>query len=539
MSDDNGPHTVPSGASPAARSTGPGRTGHTTDSGDPGQAGRTTGTGRTFLGHPWGLATLSGVEMWERFSFYGLQGILAYYLYYSVTAGGLGMDKEVALSIVGAYGGLVYLTSVAGAWVSDRVLSAERSLFLSAVLIMIGHLSLSLLPGYTGLGVGLACVAVGSGTLKTTSQVVLGSFYSEDDPRRDGGFSIYYVGVNIGALFGPLLTGTLWGWRGFHWGFGAAALLMFIGLVQYTLNRRGIIAEVGHTVANPLPRRQYLPWGVGAVVVVAVVVAVFATGLVPLSQLATSAAVVALVAAVVLWVQMHRSPLVTAPERAKLVGFIPMFLGSVVFWTVYQQQFTTLAVYADQRLNRSVFGHEVTPTVVQSISPVFVIVFAGVAGALWTRLGDRQPTYPVKFGLGIILCGAAMLVLLPFAGGAANSTPMLALAVLFLLFVFGELLLSPVGNSLVTRLAPTAFPTRMFALWMLSVSLGTALSGTVAGYYDPSDAGAERAFLLVMFLVSAVVGGVLLVLARPVNRLLAGGRAAVGAGSGAAGPDRR
>ena len=149
---------------------------------------------RTFFGHPFGLANLSGVEMWERFSFYGLQALLAYYLYYTVADGGLGMEQSTALSIVGAYGGLVYLTGVAGAWVADRILSAERTLFYSAVLVMLGHISLALLPGYVGVTLGLVFIAVGSGALKTTSQVVLGSLYSHDDPRRDGGFSIYYMG---------------------------------------------------------------------------------------------------------------------------------------------------------------------------------------------------------------------------------------------------------------------------------------------------------------------------------------------------------
>lgn len=178
---------------------------------------------RTFFGHPWGLANLSGVEMWERFSFYGLQALLSYYLYYSVADGGLGMDKATALSVVGAYGGLVYLTSVAGAWVADRILSAERTLYYSAILVMIGHISLAVFPGFTGVTLGLVCIAVGSGALKTTSQVVLGALCDRDDPRRDGGFSIYYMGVNIGALVGPLITNALWGWQGFHWGFGAAA----------------------------------------------------------------------------------------------------------------------------------------------------------------------------------------------------------------------------------------------------------------------------------------------------------------------------
>ncbi|RAV33851.1 peptide MFS transporter [Corynebacterium heidelbergense] len=473
---------------------------------------------RTFFGHPWGLANLSGVEMWERFSFYGLQALLAYYLYYSAAQGGLGMNEASALSIVGAYGGLVYLTSVAGAWVADRILSAERTLFYAAILVMIGHISLALLPGFTGVVVGLVCIAVGSGALKTTTSVVLGALYHRDDPRRDGGFSIYYMGVNIGALVGPFITNALWGWRGFHWGFGAAAVMMAVGLIQYAAMRKQTIKDAGHQVANPLPRRQYLPIFLGAAAVIAVVVVLFITGVLHVSQLANMAALATLVIAVILWLQMYRSDLVTAEERSRLVGFIPMFIAGVAFFSLFQQQFTVLAVYSDQRLNRSIFGWEMPPGMVQSINPAFIIIFAAVFAAVWTRLGDRQPSYVTKFASSLVIIGVALLLFLPFAGGGANSTPMWAFVAIIFLFTMAELLLSPVGNSMATRLAPQAFPTRMYALWMLSIGLGTALSGSLARFYDPSSAAAERSYFLVTFIVTVALGLAILASRRWVLR---------------------
>ncbi|HIW96606.1 MAG TPA: peptide MFS transporter [Candidatus Corynebacterium gallistercoris] len=469
---------------------------------------------RTFFGHPWGLANLSGVEMWERFSFYGLQALLSYYLYYSVADGGLGMDKGTALSIVGAYGGLVYLTSVAGAWVADRILSAERTLYYSAILVMIGHISLAVMPGFAGVTVGLVCIAVGSGALKTTSQVVLGDLYDRDDPRRDGGFSIYYMGVNIGALVGPLITNALWGWKGFHWGFGAAAVMMAIGLVQYTLMRKQTIQDAGHEIANPLPKSKYLPVLLGTIAAVVAIVALFATGILHVSNLSNIAAFVALAIAVVIWFQMYRSDLVTADERSRLLGFIPMFAASVAFWSLFQQQFTVLAVYSDERLDRTMFGIELPPGVVQSINPLFIILFAAVFGAIWTKLGDKQPSYGAKFAMGLGIIGTAMLLFIPFAGGGANSTPFLVIVLILFLFTMGELMVSPVGNSMATRLAPHAFPTRMFALWMLSLSLGTALSGTLAGFYNPDDAGAERVYFLVMFGVTATLAVLMFVIRK-------------------------
>lgn len=464
---------------------------------------------RTFFGHPFGLANLSGVEMWERFSFYGLQALLAFYLYYSVADGGLGMDKSTATSIVGAYGGLVYLTGVAGAWVADRILSAERTLYYSAVLVMLGHISLALMPGYIGVILGLVFIAVGSGALKTTSQVVLGDLYDRDDPRRDGGFSIYYMGVNIGGLLGPLITNALWGWKGFHWGFGAAALMMAIGLVQYTLLRKQTIQDAGHDVVNPLPRKKYLPVFIGAAAAIVVFVLLFITGVLKVGQLSNITALLAVIIAVVLWVQMYRSKLVTDVERSRLVGFVPMFVASVAFWSLFQQQFTVIAVYSDERLNRNLFGMEIPPGVVQSINPLFIILFAAVFGAMWTKLGDKQPSYAAKFSMALVVIGGALLLFLPFAGGGANSTPMWAMVLILFLFTMGELMLSPVGNSMATRLAPKAFPTRMFGLWLLSISLGTSLSGSLAAFYNPEDPSAERTYFVAMFAVMVGLGAVM------------------------------
>lgn len=383
---------------------------------------------------------------------------------------------------------------------------------------MCGHISLALLPGFIGVTVGLVCIAVGSGGLKTTSQVVLGQLYDREDPRRDGGFSIYYMGVNIGGLIGPLITNALWGWKGFHWGFGAAAIMMAIGLIQYVLMRQQTIQDAGHEVANPLPKSKYLPVFLGVGVVVAGIVGLFLSGILHVNQLSNMTALLALCVAVYLWLDMYRSDKVTDDERSRLVGFIPMFLAAVAFWSLFQQQFTVLAVYSDQRLNRTVFGHELPPGVVQSINPLFIILFAGVFASMWTKLGKRQPTYGIKFALALAVIAVTMLIFLPFAGGGPNSTPFMVIFVIFFLFTMAELLLSPVGNSMATRLAPHAFPTRMFALWMMSVSLGTALSGSLAQLYDPTTAESERSYFLLMFGVTMALSAVLFVLRKWINR---------------------
>ncbi|QYR17493.1 peptide MFS transporter [Corynebacterium glutamicum] len=465
---------------------------------------------KKFFGQPWGLANLFGVEMWERFSFYGMQSILAFYLYYSVTDGGLGMNQTAALSIVGAYGGFVYMTSLVASFIADRVLGSERTLFYSAIIVMLGHIALALIPGYTGLSIGLVLIGLGSGGVKTAAQVVLGQLYSRTDTRRDAGFSIFYMGVNLGGLFGPLITNALWGWGGFHWGFGIAAVGMALGLIQYVAMRKTTIGAAGHTVPNPLPKNEYARWIIGAVVVVAAVVALIATGIIKLEWLSNITAAIALIAAIALLAQMYVSPLTSAAEKSRLLGFIPMFIGGVLFFAIFQTQFTVLAVYSDTRLDRNFFGIDLPPGLINSFNPIFIIIFSGIFATLWTKLGAKQWSTAVKFGVANIVIGCALFFFLPFAGGAENSTPMALIIWVYFLFTIAELLLSPVGNSLATKVAPEAFQSRMFAVWLMAVSMGTSLSGTLGGYYDPTDAGSEKVFFITVGVAAIVLGAIVI-----------------------------
>ena len=477
---------------------------------------------RRFFGHPLGLANLSGIELWERFSFYGMQGLLAYYIYYAVGEGGLGYSEQVATSIVGAYGGLVYASAILGGWVSDRLFGAERTLFGAAVLIMVGHLSLALIPGAVGLGIGLVCVAVGAGTLKATTSTVVGGMYRLADDRRDAAFSIYYMAVNIGGLLGPLVTGAIWKAQGFHWGFGAAAVGMALGLIQYVIMRRSTLKGVGVTVPNPLPAKLRLPYLGGGLVVVGVVVALFATGVLALESLATLVTVIAVGGAIALFAILIGSGKTTTEERSRVVAFIPLFFASVAFWAIFQQQFTVVAIYSDQRLDRNLGGWEMPASWVQSINPLFIILFAAVFAAMWVKLGDRQPSTPMKFALANLIMGLAALAFLPFVGSAA--TPLLAIVGILFLFTMAELLLSPVGQSVSTKLGPRAFKTQMVALFFLTVSIGSALSGVLAGYYDPDDAGAERTYFLALGIGALAVAVVMAALTPWIKKKMLGVR---------------
>ncbi len=475
---------------------------------------------RRFFGQPRALATLFGVEMWERFSFYGMQGILLIYLYFSATQGGLGMPQATAAGIVGAYGGAVYLSTILGAWLADRLFGSERVLFVSAAVIMFGHLSLALLPGFSGVIVGLIMIALGSGGLKANATSVVGTLYAEADPRRDAGFSLFYLGINLGAFFGALLTGLLQSTVGFHWGFALAAFGMAIGLTQYSFGRKRLPAAA-HTVANPLPRaRLPLVIGIAVAAVLLVLAAIFA-GLIQAENLAALVIGLTIASTIAYFAVILSSRKITKTERSRVFGFIPLFIASVAFWSLYQQQFTVLTIYSDKQLDRSIFGWEMPISWVQSINPVFIIILSGVFAAIWTKMGTRQPSTPIKFALGTAVMGAGFLLFLPFAGGAANSTPLLAIIGILLVFTIAELLLSPVGLSVATKLAPKVFHTQMVALFFLSVALGTAISGQLAGLYQPET---EAAYFGILGGIAIVLGGLLALLTKPVLKLMAGVR---------------
>jgi POT family proton-dependent oligopeptide transporter len=481
----------------------------------------TTGTEerqKTFFGQPRVLANLFGVEMWERFSFYGMQGIVLLYLYYSASKGGLGMDQGTASAVIGAYGGLVYLSTIPGAWLADRVLGSERTLFYSACLIMLGHIALSVVPGFAGVIAGLLMVGIGSGGLKANATSLVGTLYSKDDNRRDAGFSIFYMGINLGALFGPLLTGLLQTDVGFHAGFAAAAIGMFLGLVQYTIGRKKLPAEA-HEVHNPLPAEQRGKMVLLAVAAVAVVVALVVFGLLTAENLATWVIWATVVGAVLLFARIVRSDKVTGVERSRVWAFVPMFLASVAFWTLYQQQFTVVTIYSDERLNRSIMGWEMPVSWVQSVNPVFIILLAPVFAALWTKLGTKQPSTPMKFALGTIIMGLAFLLFLPMAGGGKNSAPLLGLIGILLVFTIAELLLSPVGLSVATKLAPEAFKTQMVSLFFLSVALGSVLAGYLGKFYSADH---ETMYFGVLGLISVGVGVLLAAITKPIGKLMGG-----------------
>ncbi|MGI5415146.1 peptide MFS transporter [Actinomadura luteofluorescens] len=456
------------------------------------------------MGQPRGLATLVGIGLWERFSFYGMQVVMLYYLFFSASEGGLGLSRAEATSIIGAYGGLVYLSTVIGGWVADRLLGSERTLFFSATLIMLGHVTLAVVPGFTGVLIGLALLVVGSGGQVGNVTSSVGHLYGDRDRRRDNGFLLFYMGLNLGALAGPLLTGLARTRLGFHYGFGIAAIGMAIGLVLLFAGRRHL-APRGRTVPDPLPRSAMVKVGGVAGGVLLLVVLAAVTGALTVRHLATVITAVVLLVIIGYFAAMLRSAKVSPAERRRVYGIIPMFLINCVFWALYQQQFTVVQVYAATRIDLHILGFAMPPEFFSSAVPLFVILLTPMLVTLWSRAGSREPSTPAKFLAGVVLIGLSFLLFLPMAGNGGAVNPPLALTGILLVFTLAELFVSPVQLALSTELAPKAFQTQTVALLFLSTAAGSAASGMLAGFYSPEREGAYFSTLGLASLAAAAL----------------------------------
>jgi POT family proton-dependent oligopeptide transporter len=430
----------------------------------------------------------------------------------------LDLPKSTATGIVGAYGGLVYLSTVLGGWIADRLLGMERTVLYGGVIVMAGHIALAVVPGLTGVGVGLVLVALGSGALKANASSLLGTLYEKGDARADGGFTLFYLGINLGAFVGPLVTGLLQTHAGFQYGFGAAAIGMAAGLAQYVVFRRNL-GRHGRDVPNPLPRSAIGWAAIVAVAAVAVIGVAVLTGLVTLSNLSQVTTGVIVVASVAYFVAMLTSSRVTQTERSRVRAFIPLFIANAVFWSLFQQIFTVLAVYSDERMNWSIFSWTAPSNWIGSIEPVWIILLSPVFAITWTRLGTRAPTTPRKFAYGVIGMGLAFMLFLPMAGTSGKAVPALLVVGIMAVFAISELLISPIGLAVTTKLAPEAFRAQMMALYFFSVGLGTSMSGVLARYYDPDH---EFVYFGLIGAVAVVAGVVVFGLNPWVSRHMEG-----------------
>jgi proton-dependent oligopeptide transporter, POT family len=476
---------------------------------------------KTFFGHPRALATLFLTEMWERFSYYGLRAVLVLFLVAPASEGGLGLSVGEAAGIYALYSALVYMFALPGGWVGDRVLGQRLAVLVGGITIAAGHFTM-LVNDVAFIYLGLGVIVIGTGLLKPNMSTMVGGLYGADDPRRDAGFSIFYMGINLGAFLAPLVVGYLGQDVDWNLGFAAAGVGMLLGIGQYVYGWRWL-GEIGHHPAHPVERAERNPLlvrvggGGGGALVLLVVVAV------TLGYNAAEYAIDALI--VVLPVVYFARALAggdrPAVELSRLRALIVLFVASAVFWLVYDQAGSTLSVFAEDDTRDSVLGISFPASWFQSVNPVFILALAPVFAWLWVRLGDRQPPTPVKFAIGLLLVAVSMGVMVLAAVNVDGGVSPLWLIGVYFIQTCGELALSPVGLSASTKLAPgTAVGTTM-GIWFLSTSVGDVIGGQVAKLYDVVSLSVYFALLGV---IVAVAGVAMLAVARPLLRLMAGVR---------------
>lgn len=479
---------------------------------------------RGFFGHPRGLSTLFFTEMWERFSYYGMRAILGYYLYFAVAEGGLGIPESTALSVVSMYGASVYMSGIVGGWLADRVIGAQWSVFYGGVFIMLGHIVLAMPLGIGSVVLGLVFLIIGTGLLKPNISGILGSLYNEDDVRRDAGFSIFYMGINIGGFAAPLICGWLGETVNWHLGFGAAAVGMAAGLVQYVFGRK-YLGSAGLHPVNPLPRGHkslvlVRAGGVGLLVLLIVLGAMAALGQFNLDGLVNMVSLASALLPIIYFAVMLSSKQITKIERDRLIAYIPLFLATALFFLLFEQQPNTLANLAEADTSLQAFGWEFPASWFQSINSLSIIVLAPIFAALWLKLGDRQPNTPQKFVGGVFFVGVAFLwvTLSKLLVGTDQHLPVM-LALVFVIMTIGELMLSPVGLSVTTKLAPKVFASQTMGLYFLAPAMGQGLGAQLVKEYSVEN---QQAYFTIIGVATVACAVLLLVASRSIKRKMHG-----------------
>jgi POT family proton-dependent oligopeptide transporter len=489
----------------------------------------------TFFGHPRGLATLFLTEMWERFTFYGMRAVLILFLVAAVAKGGLGLDDKTAAAIYGLYNAAVYLAALPGGWIADRLIGAQRAVMLGGLFITTGNFLLAISTSPKGFYIGLVIIILGVGLLKPNVSAIVASLYPEGGARLDSAFTIFYIGINIGGMLGPLVIPLAQNYFGLRAGFGAGALFMLIGVLQFYFTRRYLGDAGTHSApihatgsAAMVPRsKQWLRLWIGVAALIAVIVAV-SVGLIPMNALALgrSAAYIIVTMAVLYFAYYFIFADLTTEERKRGVVLAVLFVGCALFFSGFEQAGSSLNLFAERYTDRAIgWLNFIIPTGwFQSLNSLFIILFAPFFAWLWIALARRNlnPSAPAKFGLGVMLMGSGFLVMAAAASIVAHGSKVLPywLIMTYLLHTFGELCLSPVGLSYFTKLAPKRFVGQMMGMWFLATSLGNLVAGLIAGEFDANNVAAMPGQYMHIVYFSVGLGAVLFILSRPVKKLM-------------------
>jgi POT family proton-dependent oligopeptide transporter len=488
---------------------------------------------RGFFGHPRGLSTLFFTEMWERFSYYGIRPLLVLFMTAALMDGGFGFTRESASSIVGIYAACVYLASLPGGWIADRWLGLRRSIWYGGVFIAIGHLfiALSTVFAHRAFFMGLIFIVIGTGLLKPNVSAIVGDLYPEGGSRRDAGFSVFYMGINVGALIAPLITGYLGERVGWHWGFGAAGLGMLIGLITFRMRNNDTLGPIGLKPAGtPEQQNKVRTYALAFLGLIAVVVALAMFGVFTVNPVvvATQMKNIMLGMATLYFLYLFFLAGLSGDEKKRIAVIIVLFIFATIFWSAFEQAPTSLNLFARDFTDRVVFGWEVPTLWLQAANSLFVIILAPVFAAVWIALGKRHkdPSSPAKFAFGLFFAGLAFMIMVLAAnrviagGGAAIKVSMWWLIFSYFLQTIGELSLSPVGLSSMTKLAPRRFVGQMMGVWFMAAALGNLIAGLVGGHVDPEKLQEMPALFqrtaMSLFIAAIVLG----LLSIPIKRMM-------------------
>ncbi|MFW6078528.1 MAG: peptide MFS transporter [Gemmatimonadota bacterium] len=485
-------------------------------------------SGRTFFGHPMGLATLFFTELWERLSYYGMRGILILFMTAPVAAGGLEFDTMKAGAIYGLYTSLVYMTALPGGWVADKLIGSRRAVLWGGIVIAAGHFAMAF-PGLATFYLGLLLIAIGTGLLKPNISSMVGDLYPEGGARRDAGFSLFYMGINVGAVLAPWIVGSLGEKVDWHLGFAAAGIGMVAGLIQYVaggkhLGDAGLLSESAAAPGSRPRAWRTLLLGTGLVVVLTALAALLdAIGVFDITFVAAArlASVVVLVLVAAYFIYTLTAGGLDETERGRIGAIGLFFLFSVIFWAGFEQAGSSLNLVAERLTDLDVFGIEMAASWLQSVNPFFIILLAPVFAWLWVALGSREPSTPIKFALGLILMGLGFGVISLGAARAATGVQIspMWLVVTYFFHTSGELCLSPVGLSAVTKLSPQRMVGQMMGVWFMSIALGNLVAGQVAGFFEVMPLSE---LFGVVFLIGGGAGMLLALFSKPVRGLMRG-----------------
>ena len=482
--------------------------------------------GKTILGHPRGLFVLFFAEMWERFSYYGMRALLIFYL----VQHWLFSDEQASI-VYGAYTALVYIAPVVGGYLADRYLGQRKAVLFGAVLLTFGHFLMAFEGegGQTGphiniFWLALAFIIVGSGFLKANISVMVGQLYPRTDIRRDPAYTIFYMGINLGAALGSLIAGYLGQTYGWAWGFGAAGVGMLLGLVVFVLGKpllmgRGEAPDPAR-LATPVAgiRFEWLLYVAGFAAVGLVWFMIQHQKLVGVLLGGAGAILVAYV----LGVAVFKLP---REDRNRIFAAMYLIIGSILFWALFEQAGASLNLFTDRSVDRHIFGWEVPASMFQSLNAIYIVMLGPVFAWLWLTLGRRgiEPSAPSKFALGVVQVGLGFLVLVAGAKAAgAGATPVVFIFLIYLIHTMGELCLSPVGLSAMNRLTPAHMASLIMGAWFFASATGNFTAGLISAATGGEGAGPERVLEVYSNVgwLAVGVGAAMLVVAPLIRRLM-------------------